>query len=120
MPENCNILAKGLKMLQQQKFGSVVKRPFCKRSSIFFSYYNRRKGEKKGKFIVGSKCGIEPSVIDEIDLDNLIQETIAQNEGKLPSPFIDEENPLSPSSTTIKSPSSIKELFKMYFVSLHI
>ncbi|KAK6112053.1 Ion channel family protein [Brugia pahangi] len=62
---------------------------------------------------VGSKCGIEPSVIDEIDLDNLIEETIAQNEGKLPSPFIDEENPLSPSSTTIKSPSSIEELFKM-------
>ncbi|VDN90314.1 unnamed protein product [Brugia pahangi] len=103
MPENCNILAKGLKMLQQQKFGSVVKRPV-----------------QEVLHAVGSKCGIEPSVIDEIDLDNLIEETIAQNEGKLPSPFIDEENPLSPSSTTIKSPSSIEELFKMYFVSLHI
>uniref|UniRef100_A0AAF5Q6W3 Potassium channel domain-containing protein n=1 Tax=Wuchereria bancrofti TaxID=6293 RepID=A0AAF5Q6W3_WUCBA len=66
---------------------------------------------------VGSKCGIEPSVIDEIDLDNLIEETIVQNEGRLPSPFTDEENPLSPSSTTTKSPnkspSSIEELFKM-------
>uniref|UniRef100_A0A1I8EHR3 Uncharacterized protein n=1 Tax=Wuchereria bancrofti TaxID=6293 RepID=A0A1I8EHR3_WUCBA len=87
MLENCHILAKGLKMLQQQKFGSV-------------------------------------SVIDEIDLNNLIEETIAQNEGRLPSLFIDEENPLSPSSMTIKSPnkspSSIEELFQIYFVSSHI
>ncbi|VDM13977.1 unnamed protein product [Wuchereria bancrofti] len=107
MLENCHILAKGLKMLQQQKFGSVVKRSV-----------------QEVLHAVGSKCGIEPSVIDEIDLDNLIEETIVQNEGRLPSPFTDEENPLSPSSTTTKSPnkspSSIEELFKMYFALSHI
>uniref|UniRef100_A0A183EQA6 Ras-associating domain-containing protein n=1 Tax=Gongylonema pulchrum TaxID=637853 RepID=A0A183EQA6_9BILA len=31
---------------------------------------------------VGSKCGVEPSVIDNIDLDNVIEQAIAKNEGK--------------------------------------
>uniref|UniRef100_A0A0R3S4U9 Ion_trans_2 domain-containing protein n=1 Tax=Elaeophora elaphi TaxID=1147741 RepID=A0A0R3S4U9_9BILA len=30
-------------------------------------------------YAVGKKCGIEPSVIDEIDLDEVIEEAIAQN-----------------------------------------
>ncbi|VDN39994.1 unnamed protein product [Gongylonema pulchrum] len=30
---------------------------------------------------VGSKCGVEPSVIDNIDLDNVIEQAIAKNVG---------------------------------------
>ncbi|EFO22306.2 hypothetical protein LOAG_06181 [Loa loa] len=62
---------------------------------------------------VVKKCGVEVSVIDKIDLDTLIEETIAQNEGKLPPPFTDEENPVSSPQATVKSPSPTEEPLKM-------
>ncbi|MCP9263049.1 Protein CBR-TWK-16 [Dirofilaria immitis] len=39
------------------------------------------------------KCGIDSSVIDKLDLDNLIEEVIAINEGKVPAAATDDKIP---------------------------
>ncbi|KAE9554119.1 hypothetical protein FO519_002656 [Halicephalobus sp. NKZ332] len=52
---------------------------------------------------VGKKCGIDPVVIDSLDLENVVERTIAINEGREPPEDLNEEfdefqkEPLSPS-----------------------
>ncbi|CAJ0953037.1 unnamed protein product, partial [Mesorhabditis belari] len=48
---------------------------------------------------VGKKCGIDPSAIDALDLENVVERTIAIAEGKEPPPDInedEEEPPIEP------------------------
>uniref|UniRef100_A0A915PC45 Potassium channel domain-containing protein n=1 Tax=Setaria digitata TaxID=48799 RepID=A0A915PC45_9BILA len=56
-------------------------------------------------YAVGKKCGISASVIDEIDLDDIIEEVIAQNEGKLPISVTNEEELATPIETAEEQPS---------------
>ncbi|VDM41090.1 unnamed protein product [Toxocara canis] len=62
---------------------------------------------------VGKKCGVEPSFIDGIDLDNVIERVIAINEGRAPPPDLNDEpapprepSPKTPSETQAKSSPS--------------
>ncbi|KAM3728690.1 TWiK family of potassium channels protein [Dirofilaria immitis] len=62
---------------------------------------------------VGEKCGVESSVIDNIDLDDLIEEVIAINEGRLPNACRDELPELEPLPKITIERSPTNESFKM-------
>ncbi|CAB3399645.1 unnamed protein product [Caenorhabditis bovis] len=56
---------------------------------------------------VGKKCGVEPGVIDALDLENVVERTIAIQEGKEPPEDLNEEPPREPSPrSVIHSPCS--------------
>ncbi|CAD6187347.1 unnamed protein product [Caenorhabditis auriculariae] len=59
---------------------------------------------------VGKKCGVEPSVIDALDLENVVERTIAMQEGRTPPDDVNEEPP-SPRSV-IHSPCSARKISK--------
>ncbi|CAI5454178.1 unnamed protein product [Caenorhabditis angaria] len=50
---------------------------------------------------VGKKCGVEPSVIDALDLENVVERTIAMQEGREPPEDLNDEPPREPSPRSI-------------------
>uniref|UniRef100_A0AC35F4V9 Uncharacterized protein n=1 Tax=Panagrolaimus sp. PS1159 TaxID=55785 RepID=A0AC35F4V9_9BILA len=63
------------------------------------------------KILVGKKCGIDPFVIDNLDLENVVERTIAFNEGKELPPDTNEE-PLPPKEPEPDTPMSKKTFQK--------
>jgi hypothetical protein len=40
---------------------------------------------------VGKKAGVDPSIIDNLDLENIVERTVALNEGREPPPDTNED-----------------------------
>uniref|UniRef100_A0A8R1HRH0 Uncharacterized protein n=1 Tax=Caenorhabditis japonica TaxID=281687 RepID=A0A8R1HRH0_CAEJA len=58
---------------------------------------------------VGKKCGVEPGMIDALDLENVVERTIAIQEGREPPDDLNEEPPREPSPRSIiHSPCSTR------------
>ncbi|KAL3090614.1 hypothetical protein niasHT_023459 [Heterodera trifolii] len=60
---------------------------------------------------VGRKCGIDPSEIDKIDLENIVQRQIALNEGREPPPDTNDDPP-PPKEPRPPSPEEQKPLLQ--------
>ncbi|KAI6191832.1 hypothetical protein M3Y97_00270500 [Aphelenchoides bicaudatus] len=68
---------------------------------------------------VGKKAGVDPSVIDNLDLENIVERTVAINEGRTPPPDTNEDDAdipgepePSPPSPPIQEPPDDKDIEK--------